>query len=171
MGLQIQIDPGAVHDVALTRRDGGHPSLLQIDGVSHAVSLRPLGDAAQVRVDDHTEPVWIACDLDAVFIHAFGRAWRLEVVDSAERALAGADEADVYAAPMPGIVVSTTVDAGQAVSAGEPLLVIESMKMQSDIVAWRDGIVQRAPLVGESFVRGDVLVALQPVSENGDGAA
>lgn len=160
--LQIQLGSDAVHDVRLTRREGAQPSLLQIDGHAHLVSLRELGDGAEIIVDDRTEPVWIAVDHDAVYVHAFGCAWRLEVLDAAERALADGDQADVYAAPMPGIVVTAAVGAGQAVSAGEPLLVIESMKMQSDIVAWRDGVVARAPRVGDSFVRGDVLVALEP---------
>jgi 3-methylcrotonyl-CoA carboxylase alpha subunit len=171
MELQIQIDAGTMHDVRLTRREGREPSLLQIDGHAHAASLRATGDAAEVCVDDRTERVWIAVERDAVFIHAFGQAWRLEVVNPAERGLSGADAADVYAAPMPGTVVTTTVRAGQAVTAGEPLLIIESMKMQSEIVAWRDGVVQRTPLrVGETFDRGAVLIEFAPVDPSADGA-
>ena len=54
---------------------------------------------------------------------------------------------DVAAAPMPGTVVTIAVEPGQA---GRPrasaLVVIESMKMQSEIVATRDGVVeQRVP--------------------------
>jgi acetyl/propionyl-CoA carboxylase alpha subunit len=163
VALQIQIDSGPVRDVQLTRKDGPHPSLLQIDGQAYAASLRSLGDAAEVRVDDRTERVWIAVQHDAVFIHAFGEHWRLEVGDSTERRAGGADGADVYAAPMPGTVVSTHVSTGQAITTGEPLLVIESMKLQNEIVAWRDGVVKRTPLgVGDTFDRGAVLVEFEP---------
>jgi acetyl/propionyl-CoA carboxylase alpha subunit len=172
MGMQAQIDGGAIREVQLTRKQGRQPSLLRIDGRSHDVSLHAVGGASSVRVDGLTERVWIAVDRDAVFVHAFGQAWRVEVADSAERGTAGAEEADVYAAPMPGTVVTTTVTSGQAVVAGEPLLVIESMKMQSEIVAWRDGVVHRTRVdVGDTFDRGAVLVELEPIGVDGDDAA
>src|SRR5580704_459630 len=120
MPLQIQIESGPFRDVQLTRRDGPHPSLLQIDGRAYAAALRSLGDAAEVRVDDGTERVWIAVKHDAVFIHAFGQHWRLHVADSTELRAGGADEADVYMAPMPGTVVSTHVSTGQAITTGDP---------------------------------------------------
>ena len=115
--------------------------------------------------------MFIAVDSDAVFVHAFGRAFRLDVADPTERGLAGADEADVYGAPMPGIVIRTTVGAGQEVSAGDVVMVIESMKMQAEIVAWRDGVVERLPLaVGDSFDRGAILVEFQPAAAETDDA-
>jgi biotin carboxyl carrier protein len=50
------------------------------------------------------------------------------------------------------------------VTVGQPLVVIESMKMQSEIVAWRDGVVERVHLqVGDTFDRGAGLVRLEAV--------
>ena len=171
MALQAQIGEARARDVRLTRREGRHPSLLQIDGQDHAASLHATGYAAEIRIDDRTERVWIAVEHDAVHIHAFGQAWRVEIVDSSERGAAGAEDADVHHAPMPGTVVALHVGAGDAVTPGEPLLVIESMKMQSEIVGWRDGVVKRTPLaVGDSFDRGAVLVALEPVTADGEPA-
>lgn len=168
MPFQAQVGHAPARDVRLTRREGRRPSLLQIDGQDHAVSLQATGDAALVRIDDRTERVWIAVEHDAVHIHAFGQAWRVEVVDSAMRAAAGAEEADVHHAPMPGVVVALHVGAGDAVAPGGPLLVIESMKMQSEIVAWRDGVVRRTPhAVGDTFDRGAVLVELEPIATDG----
>lgn len=45
------------------------------------------------------------------------------------------------AAPMPGKVVSFAVKAGEAVKKGQPLAVMEAMKMEHTIVAPRDGVV------------------------------
>jgi len=102
-----------------------------------------------------------------VFVHAFGRAWELTVVDPVERARAAADQADLATAPMPGTVVKVAVEAGDQVSSGQPLVVIESMKMQSEIIATRDGVVDRVFLdVGENFDRGAALVALAPEDED-----
>jgi geranyl-CoA carboxylase alpha subunit len=46
------------------------------------------------------------------------------------------------AAPMPGLVVSVLVEAGQAVSAGDPLFILEAMKMEHTIRAPRDATVE-----------------------------
>ena len=162
MPLQIQIESGPFRDVQLTRRDGPHPSLLQIDGRAYAAALRSLGDAAEVRVDDGTERVWIAVKHDAVFIHAFGQHWRLHVADSTELRAGGADEADVYMAPMPGTVVRVEVAEGQAVSAGDPVMVLEAMKMQHTIRTPSDGIVVKIPVsVATQVDSGQVLAIVQ----------
>ena len=66
-------------------------------------------------------------------------------------------------APMPGMVVTIAVEPGQEVITGQRLVIIESMKMQSEIVAWRDGVVERIYLqVGDTFDRGASLIGLEP---------
>jgi biotin carboxyl carrier protein len=45
-------------------------------------------------------------------------------------------------APMPGTVVAVEVEAGQEVSAGTVLIVLEAMKMQHRVVAAQDGVVE-----------------------------
>ena len=47
----------------------------------------------------------------------------------------------VVRAPMPGLVVQVLVLAGQEVSAGQLLVVLESMKMENELLAPRQGIV------------------------------
>jgi biotin carboxyl carrier protein len=67
---------------------------------------------------------------------------------------------------MPGVVVALLVKAGQQVKKGDPLLVIESMKMQMTISSELDGSVKELPLaVGQTFQRSDTLVLVIP---NGD---
>jgi 3-methylcrotonyl-CoA carboxylase alpha subunit len=164
MALQIIIDDAAPRDVVLTRVEN-HYAPIWIDGKEHHALLRPVGRGYEVSVDDRTEPIWLVVDHDTVFIHAFGRAWRTEVIDPAERSAQSADQADVAMAPMPGTLITIAVEPGQAVTTGQPLVVIESMKMQSEIVAWRDGVVDRVHLqVGDTFDRGAGLVALTPLA-------
>ncbi|MDE1969503.1 MAG: biotin/lipoyl-binding protein, partial [Alphaproteobacteria bacterium] len=45
--------------------------------------------------------------------------------------------------PMPGLLVSIAIDAGQEVKAGEPLAVVEAMKMENVLRAERDGRIAR----------------------------
>ena len=74
---------------------------------------------------------------------------------------AGGAADDIAEAPMPGVVIAVNVTEGQAVSAGETLLVIESMKLETAIKAWRDGAVAAVHVgVGQSFQRGALLLTL-----------
>jgi acetyl/propionyl-CoA carboxylase alpha subunit len=165
MSLEIAVGDGAPRPVDVARH--GEEATVFIDGRFHHCSLHLAGDAYELRCDDRTERVWIAVQGDLVFVHAFGRAWELTVVDPVERARAAADQADLATAPMPGTVVKVAVEAGDQVSSGQPLVVIESMKMQSEIIATRDGVVDRVFLdVGENFDRGAALVALAPEDED-----
>ncbi|MGH7728910.1 MAG: pyruvate carboxylase subunit B, partial [Vulcanimicrobiaceae bacterium] len=67
------------------------------------------------------------------------------------------------AAPMPGQVVTVSVAEGRPVRAGEALLTIEAMKMQSVLHAPRDGVVVALVVpVGGRVAAGDLLVELAP---------
>jgi propionyl-CoA carboxylase alpha chain len=45
--------------------------------------------------------------------------------------------------PMPGLVVSIAAEVGQEVKAGQPLAVVEAMKMENVLRAERDGVIKR----------------------------
>jgi propionyl-CoA carboxylase alpha chain len=53
------------------------------------------------------------------------------------------DTSKLLLCPMPGLVVSIAVHVGQEVKSGEPLAVVEAMKMENVLRAERDGIIKR----------------------------
>jgi propionyl-CoA carboxylase alpha chain len=53
------------------------------------------------------------------------------------------DTSKLLLCPMPGLVVSIPVQEGESVKAGQPLAVVEAMKMENVLRAERDGIVAR----------------------------
>ena len=62
----------------------------------------------------------------------------------------------------PGWWSSLHCEAGQVVEAGQVLVVIESMKLQTELAAPRDGIVDRVFAgIGDTFDRDAPLVTLQ----------
>ncbi len=64
-------------------------------------------------------------------------------------------------APMPGTVVSVAVEAGATVSAGDPVLVLEAMKMQHTVAAPHDGVVTDLPVApGTPVAAGSVLAVV-----------
>jgi biotin carboxyl carrier protein len=99
--------------------------------------------------------------------------WRVEVdVESAgraalrERASRGREQA-THGGPVevraiiPGVVVAVSVVAGDAVVAGQQLLVVEAMKMQNELRAPRDGTVERVAVgPGVTIEVGDPLLVI-----------
>ncbi|MES2282645.1 MAG: acetyl/propionyl/methylcrotonyl-CoA carboxylase subunit alpha [Pseudomonadota bacterium] len=69
-------------------------------------------------------------------------ATQITVVDMLAHAGQGPTEGGRLTAPMPGKVVSFGVKAGDKVSKGQPLAVMEAMKMEHTIAAPADGVVQ-----------------------------
>jgi propionyl-CoA carboxylase alpha chain len=66
-------------------------------------------------------------------------------------------------APMPGRVVSVSVSAGDAVVAGQLLMVLEAMKMEHRITAPHDGLVSVVHVAaGDQVTRGASLLAIDP---------
>ena len=106
---------------------------------------------------------------DCVYVQLHGRACRIDRVDPT-RAHAGAagHAGGVSQAPMPGVVVSWLTPPGSIVKAGDPLLVIESMKLQMTIEATQDGVLEDLPFTeGQTFQRGATLARVRPDSQTG----
>jgi len=81
--------------------------------------------------DDGT--VWLARD---------GYAWALtEAAASPTRPGRAANADTTVRSPMPGTIIAVHVSAGEQVSAGQPLLVVEAMKMEHTVTAPLDGTV------------------------------
>jgi biotin carboxyl carrier protein len=90
-------------------------------------------------------------------------ASRAELRDRARRGRAEAGHSgptNVHAI-IPGVVVSVSVAPGDAVAAGQQLLVVEAMKMQNELRAPRDGTVEQVAVgAGARIDVGDLLVVL-----------
>jgi acetyl/propionyl-CoA carboxylase alpha subunit len=164
--FEIAVGEGDGHAVDVVRH--GDRATVTIDGRRYHGSLRPSGDGYQLTLEDRTEPLWVLVSGDTLWVHAFGRAWQVGIVDPIERSRATGTSGDVASAPMPGTLIRVGVAAGDAVSAGQTLVIIESMKMESEITAVRDGVVERVFLdIGDTFDRGAALVALEPAPVDG----
>lgn len=108
-------------------------------------------------------PMVIAVEGDVIHIHLDGEAYRLAYTDAAtfHAAAAGGAAGDVVRAPMPGVVIASPVAVGDAVAAGDTLIVIESMKLETAIKAPRAGTVETVSFtLGQTFDRDAILVKL-----------
>ena len=97
-----------------------------------------------------------------------GRLYPVKVEDEREkrlRAAAGAGVAETgefhLRAPMPGLVVAIPVTEGQEVKRGQVILILESMKMQNELKAPRDGTIGRIRVKpGESVEQKQTLLSV-----------
>jgi biotin carboxyl carrier protein len=97
-----------------------------------------------------------------------GRLYPVTVEDEREkrlRAAAGAGVAETgefhLRAPMPGLVVAIPVAEGEPIKKGQVILILESMKMQNEIKAPRDGIIGRIRVkAGESVELKQTLLSV-----------
>ena len=68
----------------------------------------------------------------------------------------------IIRAVMPGRVVSVNVNPGERVESGQPVLIIESMKMEQTIAAPQDGMVRAVHVqAGDAVQHGQTLVELE----------
>jgi 3-methylcrotonyl-CoA carboxylase alpha subunit len=81
-------------------------------------------------------------------VFALGTSHRLELKEF--ETLADEDVGGRLTAPMPGSIVDVLVSAGQTVQKGQPLMILEAMKMEHTIAAPADGVVAQV-----LFGRGD----------------
>jgi biotin carboxyl carrier protein len=65
-------------------------------------------------------------------------------------------------APLPGNILDVRVKEGDSVKTGQVLLILEAMKLENEIVAPRDGIIDRIiGIKGGIVVTGDTLIAIK----------
>ncbi|WP_160666825.1 acetyl/propionyl/methylcrotonyl-CoA carboxylase subunit alpha [Pseudarthrobacter sp. ATCC 49987] len=155
----VRVNNGPVHDV----------KVLGLSGVDVYLEL----DGREQRFAQGA--VWEDCPPEGnpqyVFVGNDGWSCRLEpltretklarVLAAVEREEGAADPA--VRSPMPGTVVSVSVENGDAVTAGQVLLSVEAMKMEHQLVAPLDGTVHISITSGDLVKADQVLATIHPV--------
>ncbi len=98
-----------------------------------------------------------------------GVKYSLHIADHYERlvqklglSIGGSQKQNVVKAPMPGLVLSVMVEPGQVVSKGDPLLILEAMKMENVIKAIGDGTVKSVAVEkGAAVEKGHLLLEME----------
>jgi acetyl/propionyl-CoA carboxylase alpha subunit len=152
------------YNVELSRGPNGYR--LHFDGVTLEVHLSTAADARRwLTVGGQRFEVVIATRGDDVFVHLDGEAHHLRYRHPLDRLRAQSpiSAEDSIRAPMPGTLVAVRVTAGDVVTRGQQLLVMESMKMETTLVAARDGLVAAVHYdTGRTFDRDALLLSLEP---------
>ncbi|OBQ96337.1 acetyl/propionyl/methylcrotonyl-CoA carboxylase subunit alpha [Mesorhizobium sp. AA23] len=94
-----------------------------------------------------------------VFVGAVG--YTFTVPDPLAKADEAAAASDSLRAPMPGLVKLVRAAAGDTVIKGQPLLILEAMKMEHTIAAPHDGVIAEIAAEGAQVSDGTVLVRFE----------
>ncbi|NDJ86726.1 MAG: biotin/lipoyl-binding protein [Chloroflexi bacterium] len=104
----------------------------------------------------------LAIDRDLHWIRSHKGIHHVEVRDLEATVIKPRSRDGRVKAPIPGLVTRILVEIGQAVSAGDTLLVLEAMKMENQIRAPRDGTVATLHVEpGQSVARNEVLAEIR----------
>ncbi|MEP9397236.1 acetyl/propionyl/methylcrotonyl-CoA carboxylase subunit alpha [Mesorhizobium sp. KR2-14] len=139
---------------------------LHFDAQEHAVALVTLADNRfAVRVDTAAPITLSRDDLAAtalwpghVTVFGNGASFTFTVPDPFANAADAEAGVGSMRAPMPGLVKLVRADKGDTVKKGQPLLILEAMKMEHTIAALHDGTIAEIAAEGAQVTDGTVLV-------------
>ncbi len=140
-----------------------------VNGVERKVDFKSMGkhDIYSLIIDHQSfEAVVEQRDNEQYEVLIIGDLYEVTVTD--ERALRLASATShltsptgevVVASPMPGLIVEVPVKVGQEVKKGQTVVILESMKMENELKAPRDGTVHRVEVQkGDSVEQNKPLV-------------
>lgn len=136
-------------DVKLEYTEDGF-SMITLNGISYPVEI----------VSNHQNEY-------ELLINGVGYLFSVETPFSLKRkkmltAQAGESTTILLKAPMPGKILEVMVETGDAVKAGDTLLILEAMKMQNAILASTKGIIKKVHVkAGDNTSKSDLLIELQ----------
>jgi biotin carboxyl carrier protein len=175
MKLWATLGEGASrHEIDLEVKVDGGQLVLETEGERILADVAPLpdGECYSLIVDGRSYEVSIEEDAGELRLTCRGKRFRAAVKSPLEKVLGEVAHAapsggrTTLAAPMPGLVVAVRAAAGTVVRAGQPLLVMEAMKMQNELSAERDGVVLALHVeAGQTVEAGQALATLGPPAE------
>jgi 3-methylcrotonyl-CoA carboxylase alpha subunit len=140
---RFELELGGEHRTVLLERSHAGEMVLVIGEKrwSFAASARD-GVTHDVRLDDRRLPLDVHAFGERVTVFAPDGVATVSEVDVLAHAGEGAVDGGRLTAPMPGKLIGFLAQPGEAVKQGQPLAVMEAMKMEHTITSPRDGTVE-----------------------------
>lgn len=150
-------------DAEVISRDGSTIGV-RIGERELAVEFTPNADGGGIlALDGRRFPVYSTRRKESIFVSVGPASFEFKPAEASARRRARGLAAAEIVAPMPGKVLKVMVRDGNLVEAGQPLVVIEAMKMETTLAAESAALVKRVRVAeGDSVDHGAVLIELSP---------
>ncbi len=168
MKYEVTLD-GEPLEVEIVER--GDRSFVVRDGEEIPVELQAIRNAGSfsLLIGNESTSVVASGANDDLTVILRSEVWHCSVLDEREAAAVvasgsggGRSGSGAVRSVMPGVVRELRVAEGDRVSAGDPLLILEAMKMQNEIRAETDAVVTRVHVTpGTAVAKGEPLVTLE----------
>ena len=160
--LDVELVPG---DDGILRATVGETTFTVDAAPDGSWSVRPEGGTTQQRVwldRGPGRPTYAAAGGDTAPV-SVQTAAEAALAAALKEAAGGAGGGGAVKAPMPGRVVKALVAEGDTVEAGQPVIIVEAMKMENEVTAPGPGVVRSINVSqGDTVDAGAVLVELEP---------
>jgi biotin carboxyl carrier protein len=173
MALEINID-GRTAQVTELKRDGNIVTI-QVDDEVYEIDALKVGDGIysmiykgrsyNIEMIESSSPRHFT-------VNSFHNSYEVEVIDAQTRYRQSrskgdsADSGNTVISPMPGKVVKIPVKVGDTVEAGQTLIIVSAMKMESEFKAKAAGVVKSIHSAeGDTIDANKVLVVVEPRDE------
>jgi len=142
----------------------GEEGILRLEGRTIKFTIRDRDAAGGwIEIDGKNQRFYVHRKRDVVEVWVGGRTYRLGQIQKGQES----DDSGEVRALMPGRIRRIEVSAGERVAAKQPLIIMESMKMETTLAAPRDGIVAEVKChVGQTVEIGELLVVVEEVPQN-----
>ena len=150
-------------DLELISRAGAKPRV-RIGQQEIAAEFAPnAAGGGTLTIDGRRYPIFGVRRKDSILIAVGPASFEFKSADDSSPRRARGLAAPEIVAPMPGKILKVLVREGDLVDAGQPLVVIEAMKMETTLAAESAAIIKRVRVaVGETVDHGAVLIELSP---------
>lgn len=144
---------------------------IAVDGKEYKLDFEKVGPGIFSILHNHTShniELIPGENVKKYTVNTFNRSYEAEVIDAESKYKASrlkgveADAENTIVAPIPGKVVKIPVNAGDAVEAGQTLVIFSAMKMESEYKAKKDGVVKEITVKeGDTVEAKKVMVVLE----------
>ncbi len=150
-------------DVELISRDGA-ALRLRVGQEEIAAEFAPnAAGGGTLTINGRRYPIFGVRRKDSILVSAGPASFEFKPAEDASRRRARGLAAPEITAPMPGKVLKVLVRDGDLVDAGQPLVVIEAMKMETTLAAETAAVVKHVRVeAGQMVDHGAVLLELSP---------
>ena len=163
MAMTYEVTVGErVMVVSVERANGGYD--LTVDGEPHHVQAERIGPALHLVFEGRSFDAGLVRRDEGWDVDLRGNPHSVTVVDPRRKALrmATGTGAGLLKSSMPGRVIKVLVAEGDEVTKGQPVLVLEAMKMENELKAPCDGTVRALHVAdGESVESGAKLLEVE----------